>query len=109
VKDFCERCVVYRRAKIQPQMAATLSPLHVPPRPWHTVGLDYLTHLHVRNGFDCFLIEVDHQTRMAHFMPCTYTEETAYLLPKKMLLCSSMESTDYMDYPDRDPKFVSGF
>jgi hypothetical protein len=45
VKDFCERCVVCRRAKIQPQMGATLYPLPVPPRPWHTVGLDYLTHL----------------------------------------------------------------
>jgi hypothetical protein len=40
-KDFCERFVVCRRAKTQPQMAATLYPLHVPPRPWHTVGLDY--------------------------------------------------------------------
>jgi hypothetical protein len=31
VKGFCEGCVVCRRAKIQPQMAATLYPLHVPP------------------------------------------------------------------------------
>jgi hypothetical protein len=31
VKDFCERCVICRRAKIRPQMAATLYPLLVPP------------------------------------------------------------------------------
>jgi hypothetical protein len=73
VKDFCERCVVCRRAKIKPQMAATLYPLHVPPspRPWHTVGLDYLTHLLESNGFNNVLIVVDHLTRMAHFLPCT--------------------------------------
>jgi hypothetical protein len=71
VKDFCELCAVCRRAKIKPQMAATLDPLHIPPRPWHTVGLDYLTHLHVSNGLDDVLIPVDHLTRMAHFLPCT--------------------------------------
>jgi hypothetical protein len=50
-------------------MAATLYPLLVPPRPRHIVGLDYLTHLHVSNGFDSVLIVVDHPTRMAHFLP----------------------------------------
>jgi hypothetical protein len=71
VKDFCERCVVCRRANTQPQMAATLYPLPVPPISWHTVGLDYLTHLHESNGFNSVLIVVDHLTRMAHFLPCT--------------------------------------
>jgi hypothetical protein len=41
-------------------MAATIYPLHVPPRPWHTLGLDYFTHLSVSNGFDNVLIVVDH-------------------------------------------------
>jgi hypothetical protein len=71
VKDFCERCVVYRRAHIQPQMAATLYPLPVPPRPRHTIGLDYFTHLLENNVFNNVLTVVDHPTRMAHFMPCT--------------------------------------
>jgi hypothetical protein len=52
-------------------MAATLYPLRVPPRPWHTIGLDYFTHLHESNGFNNVLIVVDHLTRMAHFLPCT--------------------------------------
>jgi hypothetical protein len=73
VKDFCERCVVCRRAKIQPQMAATLYPLHVPPRPWIIIGLDYLPQLLVSHGLDSVLIVVDHLTRMAHFMPCRET------------------------------------
>jgi PII-like signaling protein len=75
-------------------MAAILYPLHVPPRPWHKVGLDYLTHLPKSNDFNIVLIVVDHLTRMAHFLPCTKTvtaEETATLFYR--------ESTVYMDYP----------
>jgi hypothetical protein len=65
-------------------MAATLHPLLVPPRPWHTIiGLDYVTHLLlVSNIFDTLLIVVDHLTRMAHFLPCTESvtsKETATL------------------------------
>jgi hypothetical protein len=41
----CERNVVFRRAKIQPQMAATLYPLPIAPIPWHKLGLDYLPRL----------------------------------------------------------------
>jgi hypothetical protein len=51
-------------------MAATLYPLPVPPIPCHTVGLDNLTHLRVRNVFDGVLIVVDRLTRMGHFLPC---------------------------------------
>jgi hypothetical protein len=89
-------------------MAASLYPLHVPPEPWHTVGLAYLTHLHVSNGFDNVLIVVEHLTRMANFLPCmesVTTEETAKLflhgvyplhgLPRVLVIY-------------RDPKFVSG-
>jgi hypothetical protein len=82
VKDTCERCVVCRRAKIQPHVVVILHPLHVRPRPWHTVGLEYLTHLHGSNSFDSVLIVADHLTRMAHLLPCTYnvtTKETTNL------------------------------
>jgi hypothetical protein len=55
----------------QPHMAATLHPLPIPPRLWHTVGLGYLTHLLVSNGFDSVLIVIDHVTQTAHFLQCT--------------------------------------
>jgi hypothetical protein len=63
-------------------MVATLYTLHVPYRPWHTISLDYLKHLHESNGYNSVLIVVDHLTRMAHFLPGTETvtaEETATL------------------------------
>jgi hypothetical protein len=85
---------VCRRAKIQPQMVATLYPLRVTPRPWHIVGLDYLTHLPESNGFNIVLIVTDHVTRMAHFLSCTYIVITA----EETATCFYTESTDYMDY-----------
>jgi hypothetical protein len=109
VKDFCERCVVCRRAKVQPHMAATLYPLHVPPRPWHTVGLNYLTHLPESNGFNIVLIVVDHMSRLAHFMSCTETvtaEETSTLFIHGVY---RLHGLPRVMINDRDPKFVSGF
>jgi hypothetical protein len=76
-------------------MAASLYPLHVTPRPWHIVGLGYLTHLLVSNGFDSFMIVVEHLTRIAHFLPCTQSvtiKETASLFYR--------ESTYYTDCPE---------
>jgi hypothetical protein len=43
-------------------MATSLDPLHVSPKPYHAIGLDYLTHLNVSNGFDNVLIVVKHLT-----------------------------------------------
>jgi hypothetical protein len=109
LKDVCERCVVCRRAKIRPQMAATLYPLHVPPRPWHTIGLDYLTNLHVSNGFDNVLIVVDHLTRIAHFMPCIESvtaKETASLFLQRVY---RLHGLPHVLVSDRDPKVVNGF
>jgi hypothetical protein len=82
-------------------------PLPVPSRPWHTVGLDYLTHLPESNGFNRVLIVVDHLTRMAHFLPCTETvtvEETATLF---LLGVFRLHGLPRVLACDRDPKFVS--
>jgi hypothetical protein len=90
-------------------MATTLYLLHVPPKPWHTFGLDCLTHLHVSNDFDNVLIMVDHLTRMAHFLPCresVTTEETANLLLQGVY---KLHGLPRVLVNDRDPKFVCGF
>jgi hypothetical protein len=90
-------------------MAATLYPLLVPPRPWHTIGLDYLTHLLESNGFNSVLIVVDHLTRMANFLPCIETitaEETTALLLQEVY---RLHGLPRVLVSDRDPKFANGF
>jgi hypothetical protein len=79
------------------------------PIPWHTTGLDYLTHLPESNGFNIVLIVLDHLTRMAHFLPCTKTvtaEETATLFLQRVY---RLHGLPRVLVSDRDPKFVSGF
>jgi transposase InsO family protein len=90
-------------------MAATLYPLPVPPRPWHTVSLDYLTHLPESNGFNSVLIVVDHLTRMAHFLSCTESitaEETTTLFLHGVY---RLHGLPRVLISDRDPKFVGAF
>jgi hypothetical protein len=68
-------------------------PLHIPYIPWHTVALNYLTHLPMSNGFDNVVIVVDRLARMARFLPCkesVTTQETANSFYKELI--------DYTDY-----------
>jgi hypothetical protein len=91
-------------------MAATLYPLpNLPRRPRHTVGLDYLTHLPMSNGFDSMMIVVDHLTGMAHFLPCTESitaEDIATLLLHGVY---RLHGLPRVLVSERDPKFGSGF
>jgi hypothetical protein len=89
-------------------MAATLYPLPVPSKPWHTIGLDYVTHMLESNGFNSVLIVVDYLTRMTHFLPCTKTvtaEEIATLFLQGVC---RLHGLPRVLISDRDPKFVSG-
>jgi hypothetical protein len=90
-------------------MAATLYPLLVPPGPWHTFGIDYLTHLRESNGFNNVQFVVDQLTRMAQFMPCTKTttaEQNATLFLQGVYRLHGLPN---VLVSDRDPKFVGGF
>jgi hypothetical protein len=90
-------------------MAATLYPLHVPPKPWQTVGLDYLTHLLVSNGFDNVLIVVDHPTQKAQLLPCTESVTTQEIANLFLHGVYRLHGLPRVLVNDRDPKFVSGF
>jgi hypothetical protein len=54
--------------KSDPGWRFLMDPLHVPPRPWHTFGLDFITHLLASEGFDSSLVVIDHLTRMASLL-----------------------------------------
>ena len=70
VSKYVEECTTCNRVKALGQPRAPPDPLPVPPYPWHTVGLDFVTNLPMVKGYDSMLVTVDHLTRMAHFTPC---------------------------------------
>jgi hypothetical protein len=96
--------------KIQPHVAATLYPLHVPPVPWHAMGLDYSTRLRVSNSFDSVLILANRLTPVAHFLP--YTESIiAYKIATLFCIGSlyKLRGLPRVLVSDRHPNFVRGF
>jgi hypothetical protein len=90
-------------------VVATLYPLHIPPEPWHTFAIDYLTHLHVSNGFDSALIVADHLTRMAHFLSCTKNITAEEFADLFLQVVHRLHGLLRVLVSDRDPKFLSGF
>jgi hypothetical protein len=86
-----------------------LYPLLVPPGPWHTFGLDYLTHLPMSNGFHNVLIVVNNLTRMAHFLPCTGSMTAKEDVTLFLQGVYRLHGLPRMLVNDRDPKFVNGF
>jgi hypothetical protein len=90
-------------------MVVTIYPLHVPPTPWHIVGIDDLTHLPVSNDFDSVLNGVDHMTRMAHFLPCTNSVTPYQTVSLLLHGVYRLHGLPRALVNDRDPKFVNGF
>uniref|UniRef100_A0A670IJD3 Gypsy retrotransposon integrase-like protein 1 n=1 Tax=Podarcis muralis TaxID=64176 RepID=A0A670IJD3_PODMU len=83
VARYVAGCDVCRRAKGPTgRPPGLLQPLPVPPRPWHTVSLDFVVDLPSSRGCTCLLVFSDHFTKMVHCVPCPSVptaKETAQL------------------------------
>uniref|UniRef100_A0A670KLJ4 Gypsy retrotransposon integrase-like protein 1 n=1 Tax=Podarcis muralis TaxID=64176 RepID=A0A670KLJ4_PODMU len=83
VARYVAGCDVCRRAKGPTgRPPGLLQPLPVPPRPWHTVSLDFVVDLPSSRGCTCLLVFSDHFTKMVHCAPCPSVptaKETAQL------------------------------
>lgn len=109
VKAYCENCPTCRRIRSRAQPAAPVQPLPVPPRPWYTVGLDYITDLPLSNGYDALLVVCCHLSRQAHFIPTNKTvtgEQTAELFLNYIY---RLHGLPRILVSDRDVRFMSAF
>mmetsp|Transcript_32607 Transcript_32607/g.82239 ORF Transcript_32607/g.82239 Transcript_32607/m.82239 type:complete len:736 (-) Transcript_32607:576-2783(-) len=109
VKTYCEQCSVCRRVRARPQPPAPTQPLPVPPRPWHTVGLDFITELPESNGYNTMLVVCCHLSRQAHFIPTTVNVtggQAAELFLKEVF---RLHGIPRIIVSDRDPRFLSAF
>ena len=109
VRAYCDACPTCRRIKTRAQAAAPVQPLPVPPRPWHTVGLDFVTNLPLSNGFDSLLVICCHLSRQAHFIPTTMTvtgEQSANLFLENIY---RLHGLPRIIVSDRDTRFMSAF
>ena len=68
---YVESCHVCGRAKAtHMKPAGLLQPLPVPPRPWHSVAMDFIVDLPPVQGKDSILVIVDRFSKMGHFVAC---------------------------------------
>ena len=71
-KAYVESCHVCERAKAaHMKPAGLLHPLPVPPRPWHSVAMDFIVDLPTVQGKNSILVIVDRFSKMGHFIACT--------------------------------------
>ena len=109
VKNYVDDCIICKRAKMIQQKKAAVDPLPVPPHPWHTCGMDFITDLPDCSGYDSILVVIDHLTRLAHFIPCKSTitaKEVAELFLKEIV---RLHGIPIIIVSDRDPLFTSKF
>ena len=103
----CVKCQM-NRASYQKQ-AGLLQPLPIPPRPWHSVSMDFITSLPESQGYDAIFVMVDRFSKLAHMVP---TVGTATALETAKLFLNTWwrhHGLPRVIVSDRDPKFTSAF
>ena len=108
VTDYVRSCDVCCRSKIpRHQPYGSLQPLPIPPGPWRSISLDFITDLPLSKGYDAILTVVDRFTKMAHFLPCVKTctsKDTANLVMREVFKHHGLPD-DIIS--DRGPQIVS--
>jgi hypothetical protein len=103
----CVKCQL-NRASYQKQ-AGLLQPLPIPPGPWHSVSMDFITSLPESQGYDAILVMVDRFSKLAHMVP---TRGTATALETAKIFLDAWwkhHGLPRVIVSDRDPKFTSAF
>ena len=75
IDDYVRTCETCQRTKPPHHKPyGLLSPLPIPPRPWHSVSIDHIVDLPPSKGHNAILVAVDRLTKQAHFIPAKDTD-----------------------------------
>jgi hypothetical protein len=108
VNDYVQSCQICTRAKARRlKPAGLLMPLPIPPRPWYSLSMDFITDLPESQSYDAILVIVDRFSKMAHFIPCTKTTSTYDLAQMFIKEIIRIHGLPYDITSDRGPQFVS--
>jgi hypothetical protein len=111
VQAYVNGCAVCQRSKrgLVAQGGRTLNPLPIPPRPWHTFSLDFITGLQECDGYDAVVVFVDLFTKVTHIVPCHSTMDAHDIARLYITHIFKLYGLSRVMVCDRDPKFVSAF
>ena len=102
--DACQRNKVVRHAPY-----GLLSPLPIPPRPWCSVSLNWITDLPPSHYHDVILVVVDCLTKQALFIPTTKSMAAPDVASSFLQHVVRVHGLSETLVSDRDPVFTSHF
>ena len=110
VKDYVNRCYDCNRNKSSNHRKfGLLQPLPIPPLPWHSLSMDFISQLPMSNGYDSILVVVDRFSKMSLFLRTKTTCTSADLADLFVEHVFSKHGLPDNIVSDRGSLFVSSF
>ena len=110
IRDYVQACYNCNRNKSSNHRKhGYLNPLPIPPHPWHSISMDFITQLPLSNNFDSILVVVDRFSKMALFIKTTGTATSEDLANLFIEFVFSKHGLPDNIISDRGTLFVSSF
>ncbi|KNZ57881.1 uncharacterized protein VP01_204g6 [Puccinia sorghi] len=110
VKDYVNRCYDCNRNKSSNHRKfGLLQPLPIPPLPWHSLSMDFISQLPLSNDYDAILVVVDRFSKMSLFIRTKTTCTSSDLAELFVEHVFSKHGLPDNIVSDRGSLFVSSF